>query len=128
MNKLTRAPNSQSNSFVLITTEFVVNLNLVVMVKPNIHVFLFFFLGSLSFFFFFFFCRSSPPRDSVLQDRLLRSNFVSITKTCLYNFDPLQPYFYIVKLGFKGVYIIFLISAQKHRLWVLVRTASARRF
>ena len=48
-----------------------------------------------------------------------------ITKTCLYNFDPLKPQFYIVKLGFTGVYIIFLISAQKHRLWVLVRTASA---
>ena len=40
-------------------------------------------------------------------------------KTCLYNFDPLKPHFYIVKLGFTGVYIIFLISAQKHRLWVL---------
>ena len=53
---------------------------------------------------------------------------LSITKPRLYNFDPLQPYFYIVKLRFTGVYIIFLISAQKHRLWVLVRTASARRF
>ena len=31
-----------------------------------------------------------------------------ITKTCLYNFDPLNPHFYIVKLGFTGVYIIFL--------------------
>ena len=51
-----------------------------------------------------------------------------ITKTRLYNFNPLKPYFYIVKLGFTGVYIIFLISAQKHRLWVFVRTASARRF
>ena len=51
-----------------------------------------------------------------------------ITKTYLYNFDPLKPHFYIVKLGFTGVYIIFLISAQKHRLWVLVRTASSRRF
>ena len=29
-----------------------------------------------------------------------------------------------MKLGFTGVYIIFRISAQKHRLWVLVRTAS----
>ena len=48
-----------------------------------------------------------------------------ITKTCLYNFVPLKPHFYIVKFGFTGVYIIFLISAQKHRLWVLVRTASA---
>ena len=31
-----------------------------------------------------------------------------ITKTCLYNFDPLKPHFYIVKLGFTGVYIIFV--------------------
>ena len=51
-----------------------------------------------------------------------------ITKTCPYNFDPLKPHFYIVKLGFTGVCIIFLISAQKHRLWVLVRTALSRRF
>ena len=43
-------------------------------------------------------------------------------KTCLYNFDPLKPHFYIVKLGFIGVNIIFLISARKHRLWVLVLT------
>ena len=46
---------------------------------------------------------------------------VNITKTCLYNFDPLKPHFYIVKLE-----LIFLISAQKHRLWVLVKTASVR--
>ena len=39
----------------------------------------------------------------------------AITKTRLYNFDPLKPHFYIVKLRFTGVYIIFLISAQKHR-------------
>ena len=47
-----------------------------------------------------------------------------ITKPYLYN---TKPHFYIVKLGLKGVYIFF-ISAQKHRLWVLVRTASAGRF
>ena len=35
-----------------------------------------------------------------------------IMKTRLYNFDPLKPHCYIVKLGFTGVYIIFLISAQ----------------
>ena len=35
-----------------------------------------------------------------------------ITKTYLYNFDPLKPHFYIVKLGFTGVNIIFHISAQ----------------
>ena len=36
----------------------------------------------------------------------------TIMKTRLYNFDPLKPHFYIVKLGFTGVYIIFLISAK----------------
>ena len=38
-----------------------------------------------------------------------------ITKTYLYKFDtppPLKPHFHTVKLGFTGVYIIFLISAQ----------------
>ena len=50
---------------------------------------------------------------------------VLITKTCLYNFDPsplnpLKPHFYIVKLEFTGINIIFFISVQKHRLWVLV--------
>ena len=36
----------------------------------------------------------------------------NITKTYLYNFDPLKPHFYLVKLGFTGVYIIFHISAK----------------
>ena len=35
-----------------------------------------------------------------------------ITKTYLYNFEPLKPHFYIVKRGFAGVPVIFLISAQ----------------
>ena len=35
-----------------------------------------------------------------------------ITKTRLYYFNPLKPHFYMLKLGFTGVYIIFLISAQ----------------
>ena len=47
----------------------------------------------------------------------------NITKTCLYNFDLLRAHFYIVKLGIIWVDIIFLISAQKHRLWVRIRTA-----
>ena len=38
--------------------------------------------------------------------------FVIITKTRLYNFDPLKPHIYIAKLGFTGVNIIFLISVQ----------------
>ena len=37
---------------------------------------------------------------------------LTITKTRLYNLDPLKPHFYKVKLGFTGVYTIFLISAQ----------------
>ena len=51
---------------------------------------------------------------------------VLITKTRLNTFDPLKPHFYTVKLGFTGLYINFLFSAQKRRLWVhvLVRTES----
>ena len=36
-----------------------------------------------------------------------------ITKTRLYNFDHLKSHFYIVKLGFTGVYIIFLNLLKK---------------
>ena len=43
---------------------------------------------------------------------LLPSIQLYITKTYLYNFDPLKPHFYIIKLRFTGVYIIILISAQ----------------
>ena len=42
----------------------------------------------------------------------------AITKTYLYNDDPLKPHFYIVKLGFTEVNTIFLISAQKRRLYI----------
>ena len=45
--------------------------------------------------------------------------------TCPCNENLLTPHFYIVKLGFTGVYIIF---ALKYRLWKLVRTASSRQF
>ena len=43
-------------------------------------------------------------------------SLVIITKTRLYSFNPLKPCFYTVKLGFTGVYIIFLIFAQKQSL------------
>ena len=36
-------------------------------------------------------------------------NTLLITKQRLYNFEPLESHFYIVKLGFTEVYIIFLI-------------------
>ena len=34
---------------------------------------------------------------------------VTITKTCLYNFEPLKPHFYIVKLGFT-LFFLFLLK------------------
>ena len=43
----------------------------------------------------------------------VRAVLLFITETDLYNFDPLKPHFYIVKLGFIVVYIIFLISARR---------------
>ena len=54
-------------------------------------------------------------RTHIVEGTLLfwhTTTFTSITKTCLYNIDHLKPHFYIVRLGFTGVYIIFLISAQ----------------
>ena len=44
---------------------------------------------------------------------------LDIMLTCPCNVHPLSPHFYIVKLGFTGVYIIFLIFALNHKLWVL---------
>ena len=38
--------------------------------------------------------------------------FHNITKRHVYNFNRHKPHFYIVKLGFTGVHISFLISAQ----------------
>ena len=38
----------------------------------------------------------------------------TILKTRLYNFDPLKPPFYIVKLGFTQVYIIFFLFLLKN--------------
>ena len=77
-------------------------------------------------------CSVFSPYNDVISECSIFSSiyglYITITKTCLYNFDPLKPHFYIVKLGFTVVYIIFLISAQKQRLWVLVGTASPRRF
>ena len=46
---------------------------------------------------------SSPEGKQILRKRDL-----FIMKTSLYNFDPLKPHFYIVKLAFTGVYLFFL--------------------
>ena len=50
---------------------------------------------------------------------------VSSLLRCSCIVDPTYTQIYIEKLGFKGVYIIYFFTfALKHRLWVLVRTAS----
>ena len=54
--------------------------------------------------------------------------FFFILETCPCNEHPLTPNFYLGRLGFTRVLDYFLIFALKHRSWVLVRTASARRF
>ena len=45
-----------------------------------------------------------------------------ISSSCNYAraFHTHKPHFYIVKLGFTGVYIIVLFFALKNRLWVLI--------
>ena len=50
----------------------------------------------------------------IRKNLYLMSSFLDlyIRKTYQYNIDLLKPHFYIVKLGFRGVDIIFLTSAQ----------------
>ena len=43
---------------------------------------------------------------SLAIQNVLCENSDNITKTCLYNFDPLKSHYRIVKRGFTGVYII----------------------
>ena len=55
----------------------------------------------------------------------------SLRKHAYIVLTPLNPHFYIVKLGSVGVYIIFFLFLRKkkqQRLGVFIRTASARRF
>ena len=52
----------------------------------------------------------TSERDKISKKANQKSPFTR--KTFLYNFDPLKPHFYIIKLGFTGAYIIFLISAE----------------
>ena len=99
-------------------------LQLVIMALPGLFSYLFY-ISKRSLLL-------SVLRSVYISSYLFRHRYYTwnlyITKTCLYYFDPLKPHFYIVKLGFTGVYIICLIFVWKHRLWVLVRTASLRRF
>ena len=91
------------------------------------------------FFSFFIFNRIDNPPTSAFRYKIPKGSkyfvlfteiqpFLEFTLTIMQtspcNEYPLTPHFYIVKLGFTGVYIFFLIFALKHRSWVLVRTAS----
>ena len=70
------------------------------------------------------------PNDDAIKMNLLLYRILNkhITKTCLCKFDPLKPHFYIDKLGvYRGKHY-FSYFRSKHRLWVLVRTTSLRRF
>ena len=50
---------------------------------------------------------------------------LNITKTYLYNFDPLEPHFYIVKLGFTGVYIISSPGLCPWRAYVVTQALAS---
>ena len=55
------------------------------------------------------------PKEGEKKNKQRRNKrHIFITKTILhvYSFDSLKPQFYTVKLGFTGVYISFLTSAQ----------------
>ena len=61
---------------------------------------------------FLCFCTAKKSKTNTLFFCSNKILFIQVHRqTCLYNFDPLKPHFYVVKLGFTGVYIIFLISA-----------------
>ena len=82
------------------------------------------------FFAFFFFtpkyivtCALYDDINQPAHPRSLTSNFfVSIKKLCihheniLYNYDPLKPHFYVVKLGFTGyiLFFLFLLKTLHH--------------
>ena len=55
-------------------------------------------------------CLNSVTHSNTVHEKTKTNR---ITKTCLYNFDTLKPHFCRVNLGFTGVYINFLIFAQK---------------
>ena len=72
---------------------------------------------------FFLLCLIRYASDTLgtIGDNVLSAKFhkkkdftiiVTLEKTRLYNTEPLKPHFYIVKLEFTRVYIIFLIYAQ----------------
>ena len=52
-------------------------------------------------------CPCAPAYLAHSSERACECRYI-ITKTRLYNFDPIKPHFYIVKLGFTGYTLFFL--------------------
>ena len=48
-----------------------------------------------------------------------KESYLTIMQTCPFDVDLLTPHFYIVKLGFTGVFI-FLIFALKHITYIII--------
>ena len=66
-------------------------------------------LAQFSVFFFFCFCFWTKGAKFLHADSKKKD---PSRKHAYIYFDPIKPHFYIVKLGFTGVYIFFLISAS----------------
>ena len=65
--------------------------------------------------------RYTPPYKWGLRGYSLHGHvFLMIRKTCPCKVYPFIPHFYIVKLGFAGVYLFFLFLLQNIELRVLV--------
>ena len=71
--------------------------------------------------------RGNREADLRLCFRPCKLLVFSRTGSFLCNIYPLMPYIYIAKRVCRSIPIILILD-PKHRLWVLFRTASARRF
>ena len=55
--------------------------------------------------------RTQYKRENVIK-QIMSEIFLHIMKTCPCNVYPLEPHFYIAKLGYAGVYLFFLFLLQ----------------
>ena len=87
-------------------------------VDKNQHIFLFF--QKIRFDISY----TSEETIRINNQTLFSGKDKNITKTSylILTPPPIKPHFYIVYRGLQGYILFFLISAQKHRLLVLVRT------
>ena len=55
---------------------------------------------------------SEDKLDNKAVEKWDNNHFQIITKTCPCNVNPLEPHFYIIKMGFAEVYLFFLFLLQ----------------